>query len=197
MVKVTPMETYSGDDYGLASPVFSHDAKGHDPIDGHTEKGLEVFVIFTDAPGTLAALQMADGLAQKLEAHIRLLLPYEVPYALPLTRPAVPVEFLEGQIRNLAGKTRLEVAAHIYLCRDKRRDAGTSPEAAFLGRRGRQETLVAYGGAETCAGSRKGRAPRDIRGARGDLAMLDFAYILVAVLFFVGCWVFTNACDRL
>ena len=115
------MEAYSGDEYGLASPVFPHDAKGHDPIDGHTEKRLEVFVIFTDAPGTLAALQMADGLAQKLEAHIRLLMPYEVPYALPLTKPAVPVEFLEGQIRNLAGKTRLEVAAHIYLCRDKRR----------------------------------------------------------------------------
>ena len=88
---------------------------------GMPRQGLEVFVIFTDAPGTLAALQMADGLAQKLEAHIRLLMPYEVPYALPLTKPAVPVEFLEGQIRNLAGKTRLEVAAHIYLCRDKRR----------------------------------------------------------------------------
>jgi hypothetical protein len=115
------MEAYSGDEYGLASPVFSHDANGHGTIDGHTEKGLEVSVIFTDAPGTLAALQMADELAQKLEAHIRLLAPYEVPYALPLTEPAVPVEFLEGQIRDLAGKTRLEVAAHICLCRDKRR----------------------------------------------------------------------------
>ena len=65
------METNSGDEYGLASPVFSHEAKGHDPIDGHTEKRLEVFVIFTDTPGTLAALQMAEGLAQKLEAHIQ------------------------------------------------------------------------------------------------------------------------------
>ena len=95
-------------------------------LTGIAEKRLEVFVIFTDAPGTLAALQMAEGLAQKLEAHIRLLMPYEVPYALPLTKPAVPVEFLEGQIRNLAGKTRLEVAAHIYLCRDKRRTLESS-----------------------------------------------------------------------
>ena len=115
------MEANSGDQYSLASPVFPHDTKGHDTIDGYTAKGLEVLVIFTDAPGTLAALQMADELAQELEAHIRLLVPYEVPYALPLTKPAVPVEFLEGQIRTLAGKTRLEVAAHIYLCRDKRR----------------------------------------------------------------------------
>ncbi len=115
------MEVYSGDVYGLASPVFSHDVSGHDTIDRYTAKGLEVLVIFTDAPGTLAALQLADELAQKLEAHIRLLVPYEVPYALPLTKPAVPVEFLEDQVRDLAGKTRLEVAAHIYLCRDKRR----------------------------------------------------------------------------
>ena len=46
-------------------------------------QGLEVLVIFTDAPETLAALQMADGLAQKLSAHIRLLLPYEVPTRCP------------------------------------------------------------------------------------------------------------------
>jgi len=62
---------------------------------------------------------MADELAHKLGAQIRLLVPYEVPYALPLSKPAVPVEFLEGQIRALAGKARLDVAAHIFLCRDK------------------------------------------------------------------------------
>ena len=115
------MEAFSGNEYRLASPVFSHDAKGHNPVEGLAEKGLEVLVIFTDAPGTLAALQMADELAQELEAHIRLLAPYEVPYALPLTEPAVPVEFLESQIRNLAQKTRLEVSANIYLCRDRKR----------------------------------------------------------------------------
>ena len=121
MSKVTPMEAYSGGEFGLTFPVFPHEAKGHEPISGVTEEGLEVFVIFTDTPGTLTALEMAEGLAQKLEAHIRLLMPYEVPYTLPLTRPPVPVEFLEGQVRDLAGKTRLEVVAHIYLCRDKRR----------------------------------------------------------------------------
>jgi hypothetical protein len=115
------MEAYSGDEYRLASPVFSHDAQDHDLVDGHAGQELEVFVIFTDAPGTLAALRMADDLAQRLEAHLELLIPYEVPYTLPLRKPAVPVEFLEGQIRNLVRKTRLEVAARIYLCRDTRR----------------------------------------------------------------------------
>lgn len=141
------METYSDRDRRLASSVFSHEVKRPDPIHGHTDKipevfaifpdplgtlaalqtaedlaqELEVLVIFTDAAGTLAALQMAEGLAKKLGAHVRLLVPYEVPYTLPLTKPAVSVEFLEGQIRELAGKTRLDVAAHIFLCRDKMR----------------------------------------------------------------------------
>jgi hypothetical protein len=44
-----------------------------------------------------------------------------VPYALPLAKPPVPVEFLEGQIRNMAGKINLDVAAQVYLCRDKKR----------------------------------------------------------------------------
>jgi len=29
------------------------------------------------------------------------------------------------------------------------------------------------------------------------LSMLDFFYILIAILFFVACWAFTKACDRL
>lgn len=139
------METYSDDDDCLASFAFSREGNGPDPIHGHTGKipevfaifpdlvgtltalqtaedlahNLEVLVVFTDAAGTLAALQMAEGLAQKLGAHIRLLVPYEVPYTLPLAKPAVSVEFLERQIRDLAGKSRLDVAAHIFLCRDR------------------------------------------------------------------------------
>jgi hypothetical protein len=117
---VARSDASSGDDYRLVSPVF-HDGSARDTIEGFTGTGLEVTVIFTDGRGTLAALQRADRLAPQLEAYIRLLMAYEVPYALPLTRPAVPVQFLEGQIRDLVGKTRLQVAAHICLCRDKRR----------------------------------------------------------------------------
>jgi len=29
------------------------------------------------------------------------------------------------------------------------------------------------------------------------MGMVDIAYLLVGVLFFVGCWIFTRACDRL
>ena len=139
------MRRYSQDDYALASPVFSRDAIAQTSTDAegeqkrevfslvalgtvaplHTAEGaapqLEVVVVFTDAVGTVAALRNAEGLAQQLDAHLRLLVPYEVPYALPLAKPPVPVEFLEGQIRNMAGKINLDVAAQVYLCRDKKR----------------------------------------------------------------------------
>jgi hypothetical protein len=87
--------------------------------DAHPE--LEIFVIFTDHSGTLAALRMADHLGEKLDARLRLLMLYEVPYALPLTRPAVNVRVLEGQLFTFVSKTPVNVAAHIYLCRDKYR----------------------------------------------------------------------------
>jgi hypothetical protein len=145
--QVTAMRIYSEDDYALASPVFSRDANAQTSIDDeggekqepftlppvalgtvatvHTAERpkprLEVVVVFTDAAGTLAALKNAEGLAQRLDAHLRLLVPYEVPYVLPLAKPPVPVEFLEGQIRELAAKINLDVAAQVYLCRDKKR----------------------------------------------------------------------------
>jgi hypothetical protein len=29
------------------------------------------------------------------------------------------------------------------------------------------------------------------------MTMLDLAYILIGVLFFAGCWIFTRICERL
>jgi hypothetical protein len=115
------MESNPSDEFGLTIPVYSRDARLQEPVESPSERGLEVLVIFTDVKGTAAALQMAESLAQKLAAHIRLLLPYEVPYALPLTQPAVPVTFLENQLRRLASEIELNVAGQIYLCRDKKR----------------------------------------------------------------------------
>ena len=85
---------------------------------------LEIFVIFTDHPETLAALRTAHHLGDKLDARLRLLMLYEVPYALPLTRPAIPAGFLEEQLRTQASKIPVAIAAHVYLCRDKRPTCG-------------------------------------------------------------------------
>lgn len=116
---VTHMELFPIDDYTRASSVYSHDAQRSPSTDEHTEQRLEVFVIFTDVPGTGAAIQAAEGLARQLGVRLRLVMPYEVSYRLPLTKPPVPVEFLEGQLRDLAAKTGLEVDAQVCLCRNK------------------------------------------------------------------------------
>jgi len=105
----------------LRTLLDSRPATTESPAATNAHQKLEVLVVFTDPSGTLAALQMADRLAQQLDACLRVLMPYEVPYTLPLTRPAVPVGFLEEQLHALACKAAMDVSAHIYLCRDKRR----------------------------------------------------------------------------
>lgn len=116
---VTHMRAHRDDDYTFTPSVYQHEPRDRNSIDRSIGKSLEVFVVFLDASGAEAALQMADRLAQKLGAHLRALWPFEVHYSLPLTKPPIPVEFLEGQIRDAAAKTHLEVAAQIYLCRDR------------------------------------------------------------------------------
>ena len=116
---VTHMELFPIDDYTLASSVYSRDAKRSPSTEEDTEQRLEVFVIFTDVRGTEAAIQKAEGLAQQLGARLRLVMPYEVSYRLPLTKPPVPVEFLETRMRDLAAGTGMEVDAQVCLCRNK------------------------------------------------------------------------------
>jgi hypothetical protein len=106
---------------GLKTPIDRQPGAPDIPAGTDAPPQLEVLVIFTNPSGTLAALQMANRLAKRLDARLRLLLTYEVPYTLPLTKPAVPVGFLEGQLHALACKVPLEISAHIFLCRDKRR----------------------------------------------------------------------------
>jgi hypothetical protein len=113
------MELFPIDDYTLASSVYSRDAKRSPSTEEDTEQRLEVFVIFTDVRGTEAAIQKAEGLAQQLGARLRLVMPFEVSYSLPLNKPQVPVEFLEGQLLDLGAQTGLEVDAQVCLCRHK------------------------------------------------------------------------------
>ena len=45
--------------------------------------------------------------------------------------------------------------------------------------------------------SELGRKVTAVLTARQGFGMLDFFYIAIAVLFFLGLWAFTKACDRL
>ena len=83
------------------------------------EHQLNISVVFTSVPSTLAALKEAGELANSLGARITLLVPQIVPYPLPLETPPVLVEFSENRFRVLASQSPVETSVQIYLCRDK------------------------------------------------------------------------------
>ena len=78
-----------------------------------------VNVIYTDLPGTLAALQSAEALAQRLQARITLLAAHSVPYDLPITHPPVSLEFVRRRLVELAQQAKLRTSVEIYICRDR------------------------------------------------------------------------------
>jgi hypothetical protein len=81
---------------------------------------LEVKVIFTTIPGTLAALRLAGQYARDLRGRISILATQIVPYPLPLERPPVAPEFTTRCYRTLASDRRIETRVQVYLCRDSR-----------------------------------------------------------------------------
>ena len=120
MPLVTHMDTYSEDDHSSISSIYSHDALRQEPAKTSAANGIQIAVVFTDAPGGVAALQLAERLAQHLGAHLRLIMPYEVHYSLPLEAPPVMAEYLESQLKELAESTGMKVDAQVCLCREKR-----------------------------------------------------------------------------
>jgi hypothetical protein len=97
-------------------PATGHPAR---PQPGETERGLNIFVVFTSVEATLAALKEAGNLANSLGARITLLVPQVVPYPLPLETPPVLVEFNEKRFRVIARESPVETNVRVYLCRDK------------------------------------------------------------------------------
>jgi hypothetical protein len=79
---------------------------------------LAVDVIYTTGQGTHLALKKAWALAQDLRAHVRLVYIYAVPYTLPLTKPAVPLAFLQDKLEKLASGFSGEASVQIFLCRE-------------------------------------------------------------------------------
>ena len=86
---------------------------------------LEVVVLVTDVPSTLAALRTATQLASGLRGRIRLLAVQHVPYPLPLDEPSVNVPFLRERIYAIlegcaadTSDSRVETVADVFLSRD-------------------------------------------------------------------------------
>lgn len=81
---------------------------------------LDLKVVFTDLPKTVAALETARTMARGLRARITLIVAQVVPYPLPLADPDVPVEFTERVLESLAREEDdADTTIEIYLCRDR------------------------------------------------------------------------------
>ena len=82
---------------------------------------LEVNVIYTTVPGTVAALKTADELGVDLGARVFFLVPQSVPLSFPLTSPPVSVSFTEERFRSMATvcQEAAQVRVRVLLCRDK------------------------------------------------------------------------------
>jgi hypothetical protein len=87
---------------------------------GWEERKLEVNVIFTTTPGTLAALRLAGQHACDLRGRINILVVQVVPYPLPLENPLVTPEFTTQRYRTLAADQEIETRVEVYLCRNPR-----------------------------------------------------------------------------
>jgi hypothetical protein len=80
---------------------------------------LNISVIATSEKCTRAALRKAGGLAKDLGTQITLIVPQVVPYALPLTRPPVSMEFLKKQFTEIAADCPVDVEVRLIFCRDE------------------------------------------------------------------------------
>ena len=89
------------------------------PATRETSSRLNINVVFTSVDATLLALREAGRLANQLAARITLVVLQIVPYPLPLTSPAISVDWNERRIRVIANKSPVETIIHLYLCRDR------------------------------------------------------------------------------
>jgi hypothetical protein len=79
-----------------------------------------VTVIFTSINPNIAALEKAAELAKPLNASVIVVAVQVVPYALPLDRPPVPMEFVTRRLEEMATQVPGKVRVFAYLCRDPR-----------------------------------------------------------------------------
>jgi len=83
---------------------------------------LEVNVIYTTDRATLAALKAAGELAVDLGARVNLVVPKEVPWTLPLTRPPVATQWIEQHLFDLVSEGSRgfsDISIYVLLCRSK------------------------------------------------------------------------------
>src|SRR6516165_2354202 len=83
------------------------------------ESKLNISVVFTSVPETLAALRTAGSLANRLAAQITLIVPQVVPFPLPLESPPVLLDWNERRLKVIAEESPVETKVNLYLCRER------------------------------------------------------------------------------
>ena len=79
---------------------------------------LQVVIPYRAAHLTRAALRYATSLASDLNAQIRLIDVYVVPYGVPLDEPTVDPKYLARKLRNLARESFVPISAEVVYARD-------------------------------------------------------------------------------
>lgn len=80
---------------------------------------VSVFVVATRAELLTPAVTTARQLTRELDARIKVLAPYVVPYPLDLSRPPVSSRFLEEQLLSQKALNADTATVQILLCRDE------------------------------------------------------------------------------
>jgi hypothetical protein len=80
---------------------------------------LEVNVLFTSAPATIAAAKVAGKLAEDLGARIRIIVPQIVPFPLPLSQPTIQPDFTAQRVHEMLAHCAIGADVQVCLCRQK------------------------------------------------------------------------------
>jgi hypothetical protein len=128
------------------------------------ENRLHIDVVFTSVEATLAALQKAAGLANRLGTRIRLLVGQVVPYPLPLESPPVLLDWNERRFRVIAEKSPVETKVELYLCRDRRQTLLAVLEP---------HSIVVLGGRKTWWPTSEARLARSLKRAGHEVVFAD------------------------
>jgi hypothetical protein len=80
---------------------------------------LNIAVVFTSVESTLSALRRAGTLANRLHAHITLIVPQVVPYPLSPARPPIPADFTQRSFHVLASESPIRTTVRVCPCRDR------------------------------------------------------------------------------
>lgn len=84
------------------------------------EEGLTVHVVSTADGCTIAALRAAARFAKFVGGAVCLQVLFEVPFALPLDKPQIPLTLLNSRYCQLVLQAGIDARLHICLCRNKR-----------------------------------------------------------------------------